>query len=269
MGLSAAQIGQFHAHGYTTAPGFFSRREVSALRAEVERFKREGLLRNVATVGDGKTHSQTQENLQLIPLFDKSTLLRALPFESRVLEAVSALIGDPAILHLDQLFLKPGRHGAGTSWHQDNAYFKIRDPLKGTAFWVAVHDATVANGTIHVIPDSFRQPLEHTRDPYSDHHIRCYPPEEQATALELEAGGVAFFCYGTAHCTKANQTDHERAGLAFHFLRSDYMEENKFHRTQLTGPEASGGLREYGVDVRGTWDAEVDRVLDGRLTPPP
>ena len=29
----------------------------------------------------------------------------------------------------------------------------------------------------------------------------------------------------------------------------------------LTGPDATGGLREYGLRVEGTWNAEVERVL--------
>ena len=188
----------------------------------MERFKREGLVRNVATDGDGKTHSTTKANLQLIPLFDKSDLVRALPFEAKVVEAVGQLIGDPFLLHLDQMFLKPARHGAGTAWHQDNAYFKIADPLRGTAMWIAIHDATLANGTLHLIPGSHRERYEHRRDPDSDHHIRAWPPEERAEPIELEAGGVAFFCYGTAHCTRANTTGRERAGMAFHFLHTDY-----------------------------------------------
>ncbi len=233
------------------------------MQAEVARFQREGLVRNVATEGDGKTRAQTAENLQLIPLHDKSGLFRALPFEEKVINAVSRLIGDPFVLHLDQMFLKPARHGAGTSWHQDNAYFRIPDPLMGTAMWIAVHEATVENGTIHVIPESFREPLEHSRDPYSDHHIRCYPPEEKALPIELPAGGVAFFCYGTPHCTMANRTDRERAGIAFHFLRNDFIVDEKFHRVQLTGPGATGGKREYGTVVAGTWNREMDRVLTG------
>ncbi len=106
-------------------------REVGPIQAEVERFKREGLVRNVATEGDGETPSSTKVNLQLIPLYDKSDLIRALPFDDKVAVAVSQLIGTPFILHLDQMFLKPAGHGIGTDWHQDNAYFKIDDPLKG------------------------------------------------------------------------------------------------------------------------------------------
>jgi phytanoyl-CoA hydroxylase len=153
-----------------------------------------------------------------------------------------------------------------------NAYFKIRDPLMGTAMWIAVHDATLANGTLQVIPDVFRETFEHSRDPYSDHHIRCYPPEEHAVHVELPAGGVVFFCYGTPHATGPNQTDKERAGLALHFLHADYaqddlIEPDRDYRPSLTGLEATGGLREYGVKVAGTWEAEVDRALHSAATP--
>ncbi|MSR82909.1 MAG: hypothetical protein EXS58_08280 [Candidatus Latescibacteria bacterium] len=262
MPLTNQQVEQFRTQGYLDLPHFFTAREVAALQAEIARFKQEGRLRNVATEGDGKTHSATKANLQLIPLFDKSDLLRALPFEAKVTQAVGQLIGEPFVLHLDQMFLKPARHGVGTSWHQDNAYFKIADPLKGTAMWIAAHDATLANGTLCVVPESFKEAYPHSRDPHSDHHIRCYPPEERAVPVELEAGGVVFFCYGTAHSTGANHTDRERAGIAFHFLRTDFIpEEARFLRTHLSGPEATGGEKEYGTKVAGTWERELERVL--------
>lgn len=266
MPLSITQVDQFKREGYTTVPDLFSTREIAALQAEVERFKTLGLGRNVATEGDGETHSSTKVNFQLIPLLDKSNLIRALPYEPKVTDAVSQLIGQPFVLHLDQMFLKPGGQGVGTSWHQDNAYFRIPDPMKGTAMWVAVHEATLANGTLHVIPGSYTQLYEHSRDPDSDHHIHCTPPEERATALELPAGGAVFFCYGTAHCTKANTTDRERAGIAFHFLHSDSIAEAHLAggdqaRPLLTGSDASGGQKEHGVKVAGTWNDEVEKTL--------
>ena len=91
-------------------------------------------------------------------------------------------------------------------------------------------------------------------------------PEERAVPIELEAGGVVFFCYGTAHATKANTTHHERAGIAFHFLHTDCVEranliDKNRGRPLLVGPEASGGHAEYGVQVAGTWKQEIERVL--------
>ena len=77
--------------------------------------------------------------LQLCPTSSHSPRFRALPLAENV---VSELIGDPAVLRLDQVFLKPGGDGAGTAWRQDNAYFKMKDLMKGVAVWFALHDAT-------------------------------------------------------------------------------------------------------------------------------
>jgi len=266
MTFTDEQITQFREQGYLAVLAFWTQEEVLAMRAELDRLKAEGKLRNVATDGDGKTHSTTKANLQLCPMYPHSDFFRAMPFAPKVAEAVRQLIGDPVLLHLDQVFLKPGRHGAGTNWHQDNAYFQVADPLKGTALWTAVHDATLANGTLRVIPGSFRERYEHRRDPESDHHIRCYPPEERAVPVELPAGGVVFFAYGTAHATGANTTDHERAGVALHFLNAAQSEQAQGgykgeKRPVMTGPEATGGEKEYSERIAGTWEGHVARVL--------
>ena len=260
------QIAQFRNEGWVAVKDFWTPDEVAAMQAELDHLKAEGLLRNVATVGDGKTESHTKTNLQLCPMWPHSRFFQAMPFAPKVGEAVAQLIGEPVILHLDQVFLKPGKHGAGTNWHQDNAYFKIADPLQGTALWTAVHDATIANGTLHVIPGSFRETFEHKRDGDSNHHIRCWPDEAQAVPIELFAGGAIFFAYGTAHCTRGNTTDHERAGVALHFLTeaASQSAEGGFapeKRPYLSGAKATGGEKEYGVRVGGTWDAQVARVL--------
>ena len=130
MSLSHDQVTHFKNHGYVAVPDFFDSREVRAIQAEVERFKREGLVRNVATEGDSKTPSTTKVNLQLIPLYDKSDLIRALPFDKKVTAAVSQLIGTPFILHLDQMFLKPAGHGIGTGLASRQCLFQNRRPVK-------------------------------------------------------------------------------------------------------------------------------------------
>lgn len=269
MIFTQEQKKQFQDQGYVALPFFWDQAETAALQAEVERFKRDGLLHNVATEGDGKTHAQTKANLQLCPMSPHSTLFRALPFAPKVVEAIRELIGDPATLQLDQVFLKPAQHGAGTNWHQDNAYFKVSDPGKGTAMWTAVHDATVANGTIRVIPGSHRETLEHSRDPQSDHHIRCYPAEAQAVPVELPAGGVVFFSYGVAHATGGNTTSRDRAGAAYHFVNADavpadyfgaYSKNSDIKHPVLSGAAASDGTKEYGSPIAGTWEAEVAKA---------
>jgi len=267
MRLTAEQIEQFQTEGWLAVPDFWTEPEVTAMRVELERLQLNGKLRNVATDGDGKTHSQTKANLQLCPMWPHSALFQAMPFAPKVAEAVEQLIGGPVLLHLDQVFLKPGRHGAGTNWHQDNAYFKIADPLRGTALWTAVHRATLANGTLQIIPRMYRETLPHERDPESDHHIRCWPDESRAVPVELPAGGVVFFAYGTPHSTGPNRTDTERAGVALHFINADQQPSAQSgfatdRRPWLTGPQATGGEREYGKRIAGVWE---ELVADSKL----
>jgi len=244
MALTASQIAQFREQGYLAVPDFWTMQETAAMQAEVERLKRDELLHNVATAGDGKTESTAKVNLQICPIYPKSEFFRAMPFAPKVVETVGQLIGDPVQLHLDQIFLKPGRQGAGTNWHQDNAYFHIPDPLKETAQWTAVHEAAAASGTIRVIPGLFRKEYEHSRDLDSNHHIRCYPPKQEAVLVELPTGEAVFFAYGVAHAIGANYTDKERAGVALHFLNAD-----------ISG-EALGGF------ALGTWEAQVAQMAD-------
>jgi ectoine hydroxylase-related dioxygenase (phytanoyl-CoA dioxygenase family) len=172
------------------------------------------------------------------------------------------------VRYLDQIFLKPGKSGAGTQWHTDNAYFKISDPTKGVGMWIALHDATIANGTMHMLPGVYRQAFEHARDLGSDHHIAMMADESdesKAVPIELPAGGAIFFNFGVPHCTKANTTDKERAGLAYHFLRTDFVPPAKDFGLRkdlihITGVEASGGINEYSVMVARTWDSEVSKL---------
>jgi len=265
-GFTPAQVAQFREEGYVVAPVFWTEREVAAIRAELDRLVAQGKLGNVATDGDGVTKSTNKVNLQVCPIWPHSDFFRAMPFAPKAIAAVQQLIGDPVILHLDQIFLKPARHGAGTNWHQDNAYFQIPDPLRGTALWTAVHEATAANGTLRVIPRAFSESLEHARDPDSNHHIRCWPDESKAVTVEVPAGGAIFFCYGTPHATGANGTERDRAGVALHFLNGDQVgrAQGGFERGKrpvMTVPEANGGVAEYGVTVAGTWEEQVARSL--------
>jgi phytanoyl-CoA hydroxylase len=260
--LSAASLSQFATDGFTVAPQFFTPAETAVIQAEVRRFQNEGLFRNVSTAGDGITRSASARNLQLCPTAPYSEAFRSLPFAGKVVDAVRALLGNPVMLQLDQVFLKPGGDGVGTNWHQDNAYFKVADSTKGTAMWIAVHDAVIANGTVHVIPGVQRQVLEHMRDGDSDHHIRCFPPEEREVACQVPAGGAVFFQYGVPHRTGANTTDRERAGLALHFVRQDFatpdlLQPGRTYNPVLTGPDADGGLSVYGADLRGRWEELV------------
>ena len=264
-GLTAAEAAHWREHGWVAIPDFFNATEVAILRQELAALQAAGKLRNVATVGDGKTHSTNSFNLQICPVGPHSRPIRALAYAAKVRAAITGLLGDSACQHLDQIFLKPGRHGAGTNWHTDNAYFKSSVVEAGTGMWIAVHDANRANGTMQILPGSHRQQFSHRRDGGSDHHITCADAVDPAAArhIELPAGGVLFFNYGIAHATGPNTTDHERAGLALHFLQEEHLSRSDGWTTPATvwqrriGSRSDGGNSIHGEDLRGAWEALV------------
>ena len=257
--LSKDQIKFYHENGYVICPDFWSKPEISLLQEALENLVAEGKLRNVATDDDGETHSNAKKNLQICPASPHAEAIAMMPFAKRIRETVHELLGQDFLLQLDQIFLKPGGDGAGTNWHQDNSYFKIPDPTAGVGMWTALHDAHIENGTMHVVPKSHDHMREHYRDLGSDHHIRCdVADDEEQVAAIMPAGGAIFFNYGIVHCTLANKTDKPRAGLALHFLSSQYEEMlsnvGKACRPYLSGPKYSKGQNEYGKDCEKAWE---------------
>ena len=55
-----------------------------------------------------------------------------------------------------------------------------------------------------------------------------------------------------------------------HFLHADYaapglVDGDRRTRPYVTGPRATGGRAEYGVEVTGTWEREVERMNHGSI----
>lgn len=217
--ISPAEAAQFRAHGVVVKPNFFSADEAAAMRFTVRRFLADGMTTDI--------QRDDFENLQMAWLSAHSRLFACLPWEPRVSSAVGTLLakdgGSSAAastnveVHYDQLFYKPARTGAGTTWHTDNGYFRIADPLRGVGMWIALDDAYVTNGTLELLPwQPGQAELSHREnDPDKAGGITCADEvdETQGQPCELAAGGVVFFCYGVPHCTRANTTDKPRCVL--------------------------------------------------------
>jgi len=259
--LTPAELESFNTEGFVIIPDFFKAEEVIALQAEIGVLQANGKLNNIATIGDGKTTSSEVFNLQICPIgLPNSRLIASLPWREGIPETINTLLRGDSVQHLDQIFLKPAKHGAGTNWHTDNAYFHSTDPRYGVGMWIAVHDANRANGTMRFIPRSHLQMWEHERDGDSNHHITCKKQidQSQEVLVEVPAGGVAFFNYGVAHSTGPNTTARERAGLALHFMLGTNvsLQDPHFKETPpenlrwLSGAQCNGGKTYHGEDLR-------------------
>ena len=264
--ISDAAKQQFDQEGYCLVPDFFDATDVQLMRQELQQLRDAGQLMNKCTDTDGKTYTDAYVNLQICPLSPHSALFRSLPYYGPVGDAIARLITPPFVLQLDQIFVKPASCGYGTNWHQDNAYFAAaqQEPHKGVGMWIAIDDTNVANGTMRLIPGSHKGMRQHRRDLQSDHFITCADSVDESLAVpvEVQAGGVAFFNFGVVHCTKDNRSAHDRAGLALHFAETDIISyDHAQDWPHIRGPEATNGLREYGVDLGAFWKTRRDEIL--------
>ena len=104
---------------------------------------------------------------------------------AKVIAAVTDLLVHPHVVFLISCSISHHASVDPQTGTPDNAYFRISDPLKGTAT-VALHDASRENGTLKVIPRQFHIKHPHDRDPDSDHHIRMKADDDDAVHCELK-----------------------------------------------------------------------------------
>ncbi len=143
--------------------------------------------------------------------------LAALAHHPAITGIVAAMLGGDPVMFQDMALLKPPGGGREKPWHQDNAYFHLVPGTPIVGVWIALDEATLANGCMRVIPGSHRDgPVRHAflRDlQICDGDV----PVERGTAVPLPAGGLMFFDGLLQHGTPTNLTDTRRRAVQFHY----------------------------------------------------
>ncbi|NKB69281.1 MAG: hypothetical protein GKR89_19600 [Candidatus Latescibacteria bacterium] len=173
-----------------------------------------------------------------------------------IVDVLEDLLGPNIKLYCDQLMMKPPHHGTVTDWHQDSMAWPQFAPQNHVSCWVALDDATVANGCMTVLPGS------HKWGGISQQHKARFlanPLVPEPVPVELPAGSCLFHHGLNFHRTGANATPHRRRGLALHYIRSETMYlgiENEQQRLMTECEKPRGEFR--FMLIRG-------REFDGRV----
>ncbi|MET0364544.1 MAG: phytanoyl-CoA dioxygenase family protein [Sphingobium sp.] len=140
--------------------------------------------------------------------------LRRVLFSEALADICRATLGDTAYFFFDQFVVKGPEGGLPFSWHQDSGYVVGNggppDHAPYLTCWCPLDDATLANGTVRLIPGSHKRGvIEHRRMPGTN-DLAVEVDEAQAIAVEASAGSVVVFSSCTLHATGANRTDQPR-----------------------------------------------------------
>jgi phytanoyl-CoA hydroxylase len=130
------------------------------------------------------------------------------------------LLGSSVDCFLSQfIFKNPGAWGQ--PWHQDAFYFPFdRGPQVGV--WLAVTEATLANGCLYIVPGSHQEPL-HKHDPdrrpdANQGYVEILDHDmTDAVPVLMNPGDLLVFHNHLMHRSKDNSSPAIRAAMVYHY----------------------------------------------------
>lgn len=143
--------------------------------------------------------------------------LHAAAFHPEILRIVEMLLGEKAMLVQDMALLKPPQGGGEKPWHQDMAYRGLDYDRPIVGVWIALDEASVDNGCMHIIPRS------HMRGGIPHYAVRDWQmcdenvDPDRASVAPLAPGGMLFFHGLLHHGTPSNFSSKRRQALQFHY----------------------------------------------------
>jgi phytanoyl-CoA hydroxylase len=201
--IDAATALEWNRDGGFVLRDAFSAAEVAAvvaaidpLEAETEAF--------LATRPEGRYGIARAREITFRPhLVEQSAVLRAFSRHPVLADLAHDLIGRDVRLYWDQSVYKKPEAAVEFPWHQDNGYTYV-EPQQYLTCWIALTDATIANGCPWILPGGHRRgTLAHAWTPLG---YRCLDTAHDAVPLELDAGSIAVFSSLTPHRTGPNTT---------------------------------------------------------------
>ncbi|NOV00958.1 phytanoyl-CoA dioxygenase family protein [Paenibacillus planticolens] len=168
--------------------------------------------------------------------------LRNIAFHPNIIGTITRIFGEEPVLIQDMALLKPPHGGGEKPWHQDMAYGNLTYSKAVIGVWIALDEATIDNGCMHVIPKSHQEgatPHYAVRDwQLCDTQV----PVERDVQVPLLPGGVLFFHGMLYHGTPSNFSPMRRRALQFHYApasaeRVSPKEYKRMFTNEITGAE--------------------------------
>ncbi|HZT43229.1 MAG TPA: phytanoyl-CoA dioxygenase family protein [Chthonomonadaceae bacterium] len=240
------QVEKFHRDGYLKFGRVIETAEVERLREALDRVMAEERTREdysslppeFAYGHDrrGEDRQDVRAIHQFVNMWKVDSEYRQVIHNARITGAIRELMGVERIrLWHDQVISKPPGDNAHFSCHHDFYFWPLDRPTMITC-WLALDDATVENGCMHVIPGSHRDPRFQPVDcdlsedihlspapmgpgePGSLYQeVRAWMPEK-AVPVELRAGECMFHHCLNYHMTPRNTTDRQRRAFVMIYM---------------------------------------------------
>jgi len=248
--LSPAQVNGYARDGFLTPISVLTPAEAAAYRGKLEAFERAvgGPLTSDAT--DPRYRSRTHVLL---------TWAHALARHPAILDAVEDVIGPDILVYTSTWFIKEPETAAIAAWHQDATYFGLRPHVHVTA-WLALTDATAANGCMEFLPGSHqRGQLAHRAGAVAQSVNRAGQTvieeidDRPAVPGALRAGECSLHHTLCLHRSQPNRSAGRRIGLAISYVPT---------HVQYVGTKPPRAMLVRGADTFGHFEPDPAPAAD-------
>jgi phytanoyl-CoA hydroxylase len=227
VGFSEEQVAFFRENGYVAGPRVLTDEQVERLRRRIDDLV-EGRVEFPALLM-GEASERLKENLpsfKIVNLFRHDPVFAEVHRNPAVSALAHSLLEGPVRVWEDQMILKkPFVKDAPLAWHQDYPYWDHVGPPDMLTCWIALDDATVANGCMHVVPGSHRWGVCYEREEVDVKNPRwllehaAVPGRQlEEVPCEVKAGHCHFHHCLTFHGSYGNTTDNPRRSYILHLM---------------------------------------------------
>jgi phytanoyl-CoA hydroxylase len=175
----------------------------------------------MALEGGGEAASAGAHGYRQIQGLEHDDVFRSLVAHPLFLEVCARMYAPHAAVSVFSATVlnEPGGQTAATPWRQNggSAWQLDRDPL--VTIWVALDDATIANGCVEAVRGSHRNGLlSADGGALSEQETELYCDPEQVVALELPCGHAVLLHSWLIHRAAANASSQSRRAFAGCYL---------------------------------------------------
>jgi ectoine hydroxylase-related dioxygenase (phytanoyl-CoA dioxygenase family) len=226
--LTAEQRASWNERGFFRIAGFAPRTTCEAMLARVTAIVRDrgmaaGLGARVTPENNkaGVAVANPEDAVSKVFKLHRDTVFAEFAHSADVVDPVSELITPDIDVFLSQFIFKTA--GAwGQPWHQDSFYFPFEPARPVVGVWLAVTEATLENGCLHVLPGSHTEPV-HThvadRRPGANHgYVEIVDHDMSASEpVLMQPGDLLVFDSHLMHRSTDNESSGIRAAMVYHY----------------------------------------------------
>ena len=168
MLFTDAQIEHYKTQGYLSGPRVLSDEQISALKERIDDILHGRIPFPKHLMGETVEQSRAKGQLpsvKVVNIFRRELIFAALIDNSTISTLAHQLMSGPVRMWEDQMIYKPAYDAeTALAWHQDYTFWNHVGPADMGTCWIALDDATVDNGCMHVIPGSHLWSMRYDRE---------------------------------------------------------------------------------------------------------